>query len=168
MGVKKQALSPDLHLRLPRIENNLLIIYRYRYMSEVERRYRFYVDDDIELDIIDIEDASPDDAAFVVALIEEYSGDRLACERLIDPRTEDEKIKEVKDFVELQNDGYNSYIVKLHEVHHWRLIFGVDHIQRIVGLLYIMKRVENYDEQVQNRVIAAYEKLGLKVLGKRL
>jgi hypothetical protein len=130
-------------------------------MSVVPRRFTFIVDDDVELDVDDCLNEDPDEAAVIIAIIEELQGDRGQCERLINEAYEDEAIQSVKQFKALQDRYYNAYTVRLLEVDNWRLITAVDHRQHIIALLYIMRRDEDYDDEVQRRVISAYEKLGL-------
>jgi len=136
-------------------------------MSAVERRFEFLIDDEVDRDIEDVVDADPDAAALIVAIIQEMQGDRTLCERLIEPDYEDDQISSVLPFEALQRKWYNAYRVKLYEVADWRLITAVDHKQRLIALLYIMRRDENYDDKVQQSVIEAYERLGLSRMGNR-
>jgi hypothetical protein len=128
------------------------------------RAYDFFVDEEIEKDIEDCIDTHPDQAAIIVALIDEIRGDRILCEELVDPRSQDDPIESVKYFAQLQANQYNAYTVRIREVFDWRLITAVDHARRRIALLYIMRRDEEYDELAQRRSIAAYERLGFKRL----
>jgi mRNA-degrading endonuclease RelE of RelBE toxin-antitoxin system len=130
------------------------------------RSYGFDVDDEIEKDIEDCFETHPEQAALLVALLDEIQGDRIFCESLVDIHSSDDPIESVAYFARLQGDRYNAYRVRVREIHDWRLITAVDHTQRRIALLYIMRRDENYDATVQRRCIAAYERLGLKRLGQ--
>ncbi|MFK4794924.1 hypothetical protein [Sphingobium sp. ZW T5_29] len=129
-------------------------------------RFRFIVDDDVEKDIEDVEDTDPDQAATLIVLIEEVKGDHALCSRLIDEGYVDEQIAKVAQFASMQRNRYNAYTVRCADVDDWRLITAVDHRKATIALLYIMKRSEDYDETVQQRVAAAYDKLGLEKLGR--
>ena len=135
-------------------------------MSTVSRRFEFIIHDDVELDVEDVLRENPEEAAVLIAVIDEIEGDHALCERLIDVGFEDDQLKSVKAFASLQEKRYNAYTVRLYEVDRWRLISAVDHRQRLIALLYIMRRDENYDTRVQQRVIKAYEDLGLGQLGR--
>jgi hypothetical protein len=50
-------------------------------------------------------------------------------------------------------------------VHNWRLITAADAKSNRIALLYIMRRDEDYGEEVQQRCIAAFEELGLWIRG---
>ena len=135
-------------------------------MTAVDRRFTFIIDEGVDLDLDEIEDEHPDEYDAILVEIEELQGDRTLCERLIDVGYEDDRIIHVKEFAALQARKYNAYTVRVVDADHWRLITAVDHRQRIIALLYIMRRSEEYDATVQRRVIQAYEKLGLKRLGE--
>ncbi|WP_342658844.1 hypothetical protein NPJ82_07270 [Sphingomonas sp. NY01] len=135
-------------------------------MSSVERRFRLLVHADVDRDIEDLEDHDPDQAAAVIQLIEELEEDRQLCEKLVDVSYDDHQIQSVTEFWAVQNKGYNVYRVRLWEVDDWRVLTAVDHRQNLIGILYIMKRDENYDATVQDRVIKAYEDLGFTKLGR--
>lgn len=125
------------------------------------------IDGEVGLDIDDCYRENPDEAAAILVEIEELKGDRALCERLITEGYEDDRICSVKEFAALQQQWYNAYTVRLYEADHWRLITAVDHRQRTIALLYIMRRNEDYDETVQKRVIKAFERLGLQRMGGR-
>jgi hypothetical protein len=134
-------------------------------MSAVDRRFTFVVDEDVSLDIEECYAHDPDQAAEILVLIEETKGDHTLCELLVTEGHEDEAIYSVKQYTALQRQRYNAYTVRVVDADDWRLITAVDHRQRIIALLYIMRRDEDYDETVQQRVVTAYEKLGLNQLG---
>lgn len=135
-------------------------------MSTVTRRFEFIIHDDVELDVEDVLKENPEEAAVLIAVIEEIEGDHALCERLVDVGFEDDQVQSVKVFAKLQEQRYNAYTVRLYEVDRWRLITAVDHRQRLIALLYIMRRDEDYDSVVQERVVKAYEDLGLGQLGR--
>lgn len=135
-------------------------------MSATERRFDFIVDADVAQDIRQCLHDDPDEAAVIIALIEELRGDRSLCERLIDVGFEDDDVRSVKEFAALQKQRCNAYTVRLWEVDNWRLITAVDYQQRQIALLYVMRRDENYSERVQNAVISAYERLAFRYMGK--
>lgn len=134
-------------------------------MSSVTRRYTFFVDKDVELDVEDCLREDPEEAAVLLAAIEDLKDDRLLCEVLVDVHFQGDTICSVKEFRALQAKRYNAYTVRLYEVDNWRLITAVDHRERMIALLYVMRRDEDYDETAQRRVIEAYERLGLRRLG---
>lgn len=129
------------------------------------RAYGFYVDEEIDKDIVDCIESHPEQAATIVALIEEVQGDRLFCENLVDIHSDEGPIESVAFFAELQKHSYNAYRVRVRDVADWRLITAVDHVRKRIALLYIMRRDEDYDNLVQERCIAAYERLGLGTVG---
>jgi hypothetical protein len=135
-------------------------------MSEVQRRFTFIIDDEVELDIEEMLDETPDQADELLIYLEELKGNIGLCEKLIDSGYQDDHIENVKPFEALQRQRYNAYTVRFWNVDDWRVITAVDYRQRLIAILYIMKRTEDYDAQAQARSKAAFERLGLDQLGQ--
>jgi len=68
-----------------------------------------------------------------------------AAELLVDEQYSDLHIENVSQLYSLQAKRINAYRVRMVEVRRWRLITCVDHFACIIGLLAIMPRADDYE-----------------------
>ncbi len=85
-------------------------------------------------------------AAEVSVILREFSGDAKAAELLVDEQYSDLRIESVSQLYSLQAARINAYRVRMVEVREWRLITCVDHFNRVIGLLAVMPRSDDYEK----------------------
>jgi hypothetical protein len=137
-------------------------------MSEVGRRFTLLYDDALDADLDRCQERDRYAYARVLAFLDELEGDTNLCEGLILERYSDPLVHDVEPFWYLQDQRLNVYRVKLVEVGAWRLLTAGDHRTRLVAILALMHRDQNYerDQVLIARLKDSYERLGFHELGR--
>ncbi|MEB3416048.1 hypothetical protein VCJ71_08225 [Alteriqipengyuania sp. WL0013] len=134
-------------------------------MSEVHRRYRLVVAEEVAADLIRVR--SEDKLAYdeMQVLFEDLEGDEGWCDAIADPTYSDSQIESVKALRYLANEGRNVYRVKFLRVRKWRIITAANHQGKIIGILGIMHRDQNYedDSTFSKRIRQSYDTLGFPI-----
>lgn len=135
-------------------------------MSEVNRRFRLIVDEEVAADLIRVkrEDLRAYDELQV--FFEDLEGDVSWCHSIVDPHYSDGQIESVEPIWFLQDEKKNIYRVKFYDVQEWRVITAADHRQKLVAILAIMKRQQNYqsDKAFSERLRRSYDALGFTTI----
>ncbi len=136
-------------------------------MSEIERRYKLYVDDRVAGDLTYVRGVDSYAHKHVLVFLEEINGGQIACQWLVDEYYSDDLIENIEPFWFLQNEKRNIHRIKLVDVKGWRIITAGDHRQREIAVLAIMKRDQDYqsDKALVQRLRDSYEKLCFSRLG---
>ncbi|MXP15492.1 hypothetical protein GRI44_12090 [Altererythrobacter confluentis] len=136
-------------------------------MSEIERRFRLIVDQQVGVDLARVRQEDSWAHAQIIALLQEYAAGTFPPEELIDERFESEEIENVEPLWHLQDRRLNVYRLKLVNVGRWRVLTAGDRQSREVAVLAVMHRAQNYqaDRPLMDRIKKSYESLGFKPLG---
>lgn len=135
-------------------------------MSEVVRRYRLIVDELVAADLTRVRFADPAAYDELQVFFEDLESDVSWCQAIADPHYQDLQIESVAYFEYLQSEGKNVYRVKFYNVRDWRIITAADHIGKIIAILAIMERCQDYqnDSDFISRLRKSYDALGLASL----
>ena len=101
-------------------------------------------------------------ASRLAAFVREVLDDQIAVEALVDERNYEYPVRDIVPITSLQDRRINAYRVRLVEVAGWRLITAVDHRTARVGLLAVMERDQNYedDRELWRRIEGEYDEYG--------
>jgi hypothetical protein len=135
-------------------------------MTEVSRRYRLVVDEQVAADLIRVQGEDVPAYDELQVFFEDLMGDESWCACIADPHYCDDQIENIKPFWRLQNEKKNVYRLKFVDVANWRVITAADHLAKKIGLLAIMRRDQNYesDPEFIERIRKSYEALEFSAL----
>ncbi|KQZ64611.1 hypothetical protein ASD67_09155 [Sphingopyxis sp. Root1497] len=135
-------------------------------MSEVNRRFRLIVDEEVAADLIRVEREDKQAYDELQVFFEDLEGDVSWCQSIVDPHYSDNQIESVEPIWFLQDEKKNIYRVKFYDVQGWRIITAADHQKRLVAILAIMKRDQDYqsDKEFSERLRRSYDTLGFTAI----
>ncbi len=130
-------------------------------MTETSRRYRLVVAEEVAADLIHVEQVDPLAYDELQVFFEDLEGDDSWCACIADPSYSDDQIENVIPVWFLQKTKRNVYRIKFIEVASWRVITAADHRNRKIGILAIMHRRQNYEEDpiLAERLKGSYDAL---------
>lgn len=82
----------------------------------------------------------------ILVLLEQLSGNPADCERYVNVGWQDYEIQDVGVVRSLQAERIDAVRVKLWDIRAWRLIFACDPLGRRAGLVAVMQRSQNYEQ----------------------
>jgi hypothetical protein len=122
-------------------------------------RYAFIVTAGAKEDMVACRAADPRAATTLSVLLREIIDDVVLCEELFNEREAQAPIINVAPLMTLQSQRINAYRVKVIDAMRWRLITGVDHGSKRVGLFAVMARDQDYqsDRTLWARIEREYD-----------